>query len=217
MTRSKKARPVWYVGWTAFGILLVVTALVTLRTEGTLLRWVIRELALLGYVVIFLAIVSSYYKQQVMKILGRSFIKAHHLLSLTGMVLLTLHPLGVVWDTMELTVLIPVFAPLDDMLRYGGRIAWYIFAVGALTAVWRKRVGKRWRTIHEFNYLAFVFGTIHANLLGANFKDLPMRIVSIAMLVVVSILFVRQRIEARQRRARSEARKKRPSRQGTRR
>jgi DMSO/TMAO reductase YedYZ heme-binding membrane subunit len=208
MKRSKKARPLWYAGWTAFAILLVVTGLVTLRTEGTLLRWVIRELALLGYVTIFLAIVSSYYKKQVMKILGRSFIDAHHLLSLAGMILLTLHPLGVVWDTMELTVLIPVFAPLDDMLRYGGRIAWYIFAVGALTAVWRKQVGKRWRTIHEFNYLAFVFGTVHANLLGANFQDLPVRAVSIAMLVVVSILFVRQRIEARQRRARTEAKKK---------
>ena len=208
MTRSKKARPVWYVGWTAFGILLVVTALVTLRTQGTLLRWVIRELALLGYVSIFLAIVSSYYKRQVMRILGRSFIDAHHLLSLTGMILLTLHPLGVVWDTMELTVLIPVFSPLYDMLKYGGRIAWYIFALGALTAVWRKRVGKRWRTIHEFNYLAFVFGTVHANLLGDNFQDLPVRIFSIAMLAVVSILFVRQRIDARQKRARTEARKK---------
>lgn len=206
MARSKRACPAWYVGWSAFGILLVVSALVALRTQGTLLKWIVRELALLGYIAVFVAIVSSYYKRQVMRLFGRSFVDAHHILSVTGAIFLTLHPLGVAWDAMALSVLVPVFAPLSDMFKYGGRIAWYIFAVGALTAVGRKKVGQRWRTIHDFNYLAFVFGTIHANLLGANFQDIAVRGVSIAMFIVVAILFVRQRIEARRRQAEIQAR-----------
>jgi DMSO/TMAO reductase YedYZ heme-binding membrane subunit len=205
MARSKKAKPVWYVSWTAFGILLVASALVVWRTEGTLLRWIVRDLALLGYIVVFLAVVSSYYKREVMRIFGRSFVDAHHILSVTGAVLLTLHPIGVAWDELDLTVFIPVFFPFYDLLRYGGRIAWYIFAVGTLTAVWRKKVGKRWRAIHDFNYLAFVFGTAHANLLGANFRDPAVRIVSTAMLLVVAVLFVRQRIEARKKQAEIQA------------
>jgi DMSO/TMAO reductase YedYZ heme-binding membrane subunit len=71
--------------------------------------------------------------------------------------------------------------------------------------VWRKRVGRRWRTIHDFNYLAFVFGTVHANLLGANFQDVPVRIVSLAMLLVVVVLFIGQRIEARKKQAEIQA------------
>jgi DMSO/TMAO reductase YedYZ heme-binding membrane subunit len=176
------------------------------RTEGTLLRWIVRDLALLGYIAVFLAIVSSFYKKQVMKVFGRSFVPAHHVLSVTGAVLLTLHPIGVAWDEMDPAVFIPVFVPLYDMLRYGGRIAWYVFAVGTLTAVWRKRVGRRWRTIHELNYVAFFFGTVHANLLGANFQDLPVRIISLAMLAVVAVLFVRQRIEQRKKQAEIQAR-----------
>jgi hypothetical protein len=123
MAKSRKTRPAWYVGWTAFAILLVVSALVVWRTDGTLLRWIVRDLALLGYIAVFFAIVSSYYKRQVMKIFGRSFVDAHHILSVTGAVLLTLHPIGVAWDEMDPTVFIPVFFPLYDMLRYGGRIA----------------------------------------------------------------------------------------------
>ena len=203
--RARRARPAWYVSWTAVGLLTVASALVAWRTEGTLLRWIVRDLALLGYIAVFLAIVSSYYKRQVMKIFGRSFVDAHHILSVTGAVLLTLHPIGVAWDELDPTVFLPVFFPFYDMLRYGGRIAWYVFAVGALSAVWRKRIGRRWRAIHDFNYLAFVFGTIHANLLGANFKDWPVRVVSMAMFIVVAVLFVRQRIEARKKQAEIQA------------
>jgi DMSO/TMAO reductase YedYZ heme-binding membrane subunit len=207
MARSKKARPAWYVAWTAFGIFVVVSALVVLRGQDTLLKWIIRDLALLGYIAIFLTIVSSYYKRQVMRLFGRSFLNAHHILSVTGGVFLTLHPLGVAWDAMALSVLVPVFVPVSDMLKYGGRIAWYVFAAGALTALWRKTIGKRWRTIHGFNYLAFAFGTIHANLVGTDFQNLPVRVVSIAMFIVVAILFIRQRIEAWRQRAKIEGRK----------
>jgi DMSO/TMAO reductase YedYZ heme-binding membrane subunit len=140
-----------------------------------------------------------------MAVFGRSFVNAHHMLSVTGAVLLTCHPIGVAWDELNLAVFVPVLFPFGDMLRYGGRIAWYIFAVGALAAVWRKKIGRRWRTIHDFNYMAFLFGTIHANLLGHNFGDLPVRIVSLSMLLVVAVLFVRQRIEARKKRAETQA------------
>jgi DMSO/TMAO reductase YedYZ heme-binding membrane subunit len=206
VARSKEARPAWYVVWTASGILVAVSGVVVWRTEGTLLRWIVRDLALLGYVAVFLAIVSSYYKREVMKVFGGSFVDAHHILSVTGAVLLTLHPIGVAWDELDPTVFVPVFLPFYDMLRYGGRIAWYVFAVGALAAVWRKKIGRRWRTIHDFNYLAFAFGTVHANLLGANFADWPVRAVSIAMFIVVAVLFVRQRIQARKKQAEIQAR-----------
>ena len=59
--------------------------------------------------------------------------------------------------------------------------------------------------IHNLNYAAFAFGTIHANLLGANFEDWPVRIVSLAMLLVVAVLFARQQIETRKKQAEIKA------------
>jgi hypothetical protein len=58
VTREKKALPAWYLGWAAFGILAMASALVVWRTQGTLLRWIVRDLALLGYIAVFLAIAS---------------------------------------------------------------------------------------------------------------------------------------------------------------
>jgi drug/metabolite transporter (DMT)-like permease len=90
------------VSWTAAGILAAASALVAWRTEGTLLPWIVRDLALLGYIAVFLAIVSCY-------------------------------------------------------------------------------------------------------LIGANFEDWPVRVVSVAMFIVVAVLFVRQRIEARKKQAEIQA------------
>jgi len=192
--------------WTAFGILLLVSALVVLRTEGTLLQWIIRDLALLGYIAVFFAIISSYYKREIVTIFGRGFVDAHHILTLIGGALLTLHPIGVAVVELNPAVFIPVLWPLYDLFRYGGRLAWYIFAGAALSAVWRKKIGRRWRAIHDFNYLAFALGTVHANLLGQNFRDLSVRLVSMAMLAIVAVLFVRQRIEARRKQAEIQTR-----------
>src|SRR5690606_14431483 len=127
--------PAWYAVWTAFGILLLVSALVVLRTEGTLLQWIIRDLALLGYIAVFFAIISSYYKREIVTIFGRGFVDAHHILTLIGGALLTLHPIGVAVVELNPAVFIPVLWPLYDLFRYGGRLAWYIFAGAALSAV----------------------------------------------------------------------------------
>jgi DMSO/TMAO reductase YedYZ heme-binding membrane subunit len=199
---KKTANHLWTIVLVASIVLILTSALITWRAQGDLLSWVIRELALLGYICVFVSIVSTSYKRQVKEYFGQPFLAVHHVPSVAGLVFLTLHPLGVAWDYMDARVFVPVFWPLSDLLAYGGRVAWYILIIGALVAVWRKSVGKNWKVVHAFNYLAFAFGTVHANRLGANFADWPVRTVSIAMLLVVLALFVRQQLEARQRRAR---------------
>lgn len=185
------------VGLVALGLTL---ALELLQPEGQPLDWAVRGLALLGYQFVFLSILSSAYLPQLVRFFGQPFIRIHHGLSITGLVLITLHPLAVALNSGTPLVFLPRFDSLRVFLALGGRPAWYLIAAGVLAAVLRKPLGKRWRLLHLLNYLAFALATAHANLIGANFQGLIVRLVSWAMLVAVVAVFVKRRLPpARQR------------------
>lgn len=95
------------------------------------------------------------------RIFGRPFVQVHHILSVTGLVLVTLHPLAVAWDYGNLGVFVPVSDSWTDFIRWGGRPAWYLFVVASLVAVLRTSFRQKWRVIHTLNYLAFFLATVH--------------------------------------------------------
>ncbi len=64
----------------------------------------------------------------------------------------------------------------------------------------RTAIGKSWKTIHWLNYVAFLLGTAHAWLIGANFQHMGVRIVSGVMAVTLVVVFVLKRLEDAQRR-----------------
>ena len=84
----QKSRPnrSWYLVLVGVVALIVVGGLISLRPYGRPLNWGIRGAALLGYLFIFFAIVSSAYMRRLVRIFGRPFIKVHHVASITGLV-----------------------------------------------------------------------------------------------------------------------------------
>lgn len=193
MTTEKKARNAWALGLVA---LVVVGLAAGLELSGPLespLRVAIRSLALVGYQLVFLAIVSSAYIRELIQFFGRPFIKVHHFASVTGLALICLHPILVAVDSGSAGVFLPRFDSLRVFLQLGGRPAWILIAVAVVAALLRQRIGSRWRWVHVLNYLAFALATAHANLLGGNFQNLAPRIVSWAMLFAALAVFVRKR------------------------
>ena len=93
MTR-KRTRRIWYLVLLGFVALTLVSGLIALQPYGTPLDRLVRGTAALGYLAIFLAIISSAYMRQLVRFFGRPFIQLHHILSVTGLVMVTLHPLG---------------------------------------------------------------------------------------------------------------------------
>ena len=75
-----------------------------------------------------------------------------------------------------------------------------------VTALLRTTIGQNWKTIHWLNYLAFILATIHAQLIGSDFHNIVMQVVTAAMALILVGVFAWKR--TRKQRARAKAAKK---------
>jgi hypothetical protein len=192
-----KTRGLVYLGAVMSGTATVVILLQLLQPNGTPISWVIRVAALMGYFCIFGATVTSAYLRQVVRWFGRPFIKIHHILSIAGLSLVTIHPLAVAWQAIDPRVFVPAVDSWYAFFALGGRPAWYLLGIGALVAVLRGTIGKHWRLLHILNYLAFWLATVHGILIGTNVQNWPMRVVFGAMALIVLGVFVQKRARIR--------------------
>jgi len=199
MSRADNSRMIQYLILLGLVALIVTGGLMALEPPGAPVYWVTRAASLLGYQAIFLSIVSSAYVRQMRRVFGRPFVQVHHILSVAGLTLATLHPLAVAWESVSLRVFLPSFESWPVFLRLGGRVAWPLIVVASLAAVLRRTVGRNWRLLHYLNYVAFWLATIHALMIGTDFRYLSVRIVSIAMALVVVAIFVQKRLQTRRR------------------
>ncbi len=200
---ARKRRGLLYLILAGIINLVVVGVLIALRPFGTPLDWGIRAAAMLGYLAIFLAVISSAYMRQLFKLLGRPFIRVHHIVSVTGLILVTLHPLGAAVRSSSVSVFLPNVSSIEAFLMLGGRPAWYLIGIAALAAVLRTRIKRSWRLIHYLNYIAFLLATTHAVMIGTDFISPVMKGVAIAMALAVVGIFVQKRV----RRSRLKRRK----------
>jgi predicted ferric reductase len=155
---------------------------------------------MVGYVAIFAAIVSSAYMRELYRLLGRPFLWGHHVVSISGLILIVIHPLALATETASAAVFVPKFNSWLVFWQLGGRPALYLIAVASIGALLRKRWRKSWRNIHMLNYIAFLLGTVHAVLIGTDFGQPFLRLVPIAMALVVVGVFVRKRLGRRRAR-----------------
>jgi hypothetical protein len=192
---AKRRRGLWYLILTGAAGLLLVAILIALQPFGGPLDWGIRAAALLGYSAIFLAVISSAYMRELFLLLGRPFIRVHHILSLTGLALVTLHPVGVAARSADLRVFLPDFSSLYMFFSLGGRPAWYLIGAAVLAAVFRNRIKPSWRIVHVLNYIAFFLATAHAIMIGTDFFSPVMKAVAVVMALAVVGVFVRKRVQ----------------------
>ena len=203
MAASKKSKNTWVLILCGVVASLLTVGIVALDSLSTPLDGVIRAGALMGYLGVFLAALSSNYMRELTRFFGRSFIKVHHIVSVTALIALTVHTIGVAWRAGSVSTFLPSFASWQLFFTLGGRPAFWILAVTSLTALFRTAIGKNWKVIHWLNYLVFILGTIHAQLIGPNFQHIGVRIVSGIMMLVLVGVFVWKR--TRKQRARAKA------------
>lgn len=184
-------------------IMLIVAAIAVflqfLQPSAAPIQWVIRITALTGYFCVFGAIVTSAYLRQMVRWFGRPFIKVHHILSIAGLALVTIHPLAVAWQARSLSVFVSAVDSWYRFFALGGRPAWYLLVAGVLAAVLRGTVGKNWRLLHALNYLAFWLATVHGILIGSSVQNWAIRIVFGAMALMVLGVLVQKRTSIRRR------------------
>ena len=183
-------------------VLALVLALQASQGGGNAERWVIRTAGLMGYLCVFSAILSSAYVKQLVRFFGRSFVKVHHVVAISGLVLIVLHPLVVAWRLLSPRFLIPSTQSWYVFFAYGGSVAWYLIGVAVLIAFLRKRFGKHWKLLHMLNYVAFWLVTVHGWLIGTNVQGPVMRVIFALLALIVLWVLVQRRLADRKRKRR---------------
>ncbi len=187
-----KAKNTWMLWAALLAAVVVGIILFAVQPPPNGLNAVVRMAALIGYLSVFGAVLSSLYLRELVRTFGRPFIQVHHLVALVGLGLLIVHPLAAALVYRSASVLVPRFSSWNDFFTWGGPPALYLLAIAALVA-WQRRAISGWRIVHYLTYLAFILATIHAILLGTDGQLLPVRILAIALALVAAWVFVRKR------------------------
>jgi len=174
--------------WVAFIVYLIY------RTPSPAPWMLLRAAALLGYSTLFLSILSSEYVREMRKLFGRPFMRVHHTLAVVGLVLMAVHPLAYAVISRSLSVFLPTVSTLRAFLTFAGRPALYLIWIAVLAAVARRRIKDVWKFIHWLNYLAFTLVFVHSRLLGEDMAAGPLRLISVAMVIIVLGVLVHKRL-----------------------
>ncbi|MDD3031012.1 MAG: hypothetical protein QM220_09345 [Atribacterota bacterium] len=130
-----------------------------------------RVTALTGISSLFIAIILSSLVRQSKKLFGTVYIKIHHFFSISGLILITLHPIIMAIDFGTTSIFALSFSSWDAFLTNGGRPALYLAYIATIAAVLRKSITKYWRYFHSIIYFAFIFGAIHGLRMGSNLSS----------------------------------------------
>ncbi|MFO8017958.1 MAG: hypothetical protein R6U96_04940 [Promethearchaeia archaeon] len=187
-------------GFYFIGLIVSLYAWITLLyffgNPGGFSATIIRLGVLLGYTSLFLAALTTSLMKQITKSFGTSFLNIHHVFSVTGVILVTLHPItmAIQWGTLAL--FIPAFEDWVSFWAGAGPIALYIIYFSALIAVVRKYFSpKIWRILHGFIYVALIFAYFHGVLRGTDFANLGIMITFTAMLIILFEILIYRRYQ----------------------
>jgi DMSO/TMAO reductase YedYZ heme-binding membrane subunit len=167
----------------------------------------IRFGALFGFTAMFIATTMSPFMVQLYKIFGKSFIKLHHIFSIFGLIMITLHPVMFAISRMDIAVFIPDVSSWISFWELAGRPAFFIIYIAALAAILRKSLQKYWRAFHFLNYIALLFVYIHGVLIGTDFQNPVILILFSAMLIISIGSFTLKRYQTYSRKQRLKKKK----------
>ncbi len=144
----------------------------------------IRFGALFGFTSMFVATMMTPFAVELYKIFGKPFIKIHHVYSITGLLLVTLHPLIFAVSADNIAVFVPDFTSWYGFWSLGGRLALILIYLAIFGAILRKKLIKGWRIIHALNYVALFLAYIHGVLIGTDFQNIGILIVFTIMIIL---------------------------------
>jgi hypothetical protein len=167
-------------------LLIISGAVVALNPSTDFLTSAIRFAGLAGFVLLTVAAVITPFSRRVYRNFGTSFVKFHHLFALSGLILITLHPVFLTIKVMDTSVFIPRFWPIYDFLVLAGRPSLILIYIALAGILLRCSIPVYWRAVHALIWVALILGIVHGNLIGTDFKN-PGVFVLFNTLAVVSV------------------------------
>ncbi len=174
-------------------VLILILLIIKIVPIKNSLDLIIRFAALFGFICLFIATILTSFIPKIYKIFGKSFMKIHHIYSILGLILITIHPFAFAIDQLDITIFIPIFYPWNDFWRLAGRPALILIYVAIIAVILRKKISKIWRYLHALNYVALFFAYIHGVLIGTDFQDPTIFIIFTVMIIISIISFFYKR------------------------
>lgn len=195
--KSNTKRNLFYI----FTVLLytIPIAIVFINGFNNFFQLFRRIAGLAGISSLFIAILLSLLVRQSKQMFGISYLKVHHFFSITGLILITLHPIIMAIDFGTNRIFIPDFSSWNSFWANAGRLALYMIYIAAIAAFLRKNIAKYWRMIHILLYPAFIFGAIHGMISGSDMGNNLLYLLYITMIVIVIIIFSYKRFPAKKK------------------
>lgn len=160
---------------------------------------IIRLCALLGYVSMTIAAIMTPFAVQLYKIFKKNFIKMHHAFALSGLILITLHPVIFSISVLNIMVFVPV---IDDWILFwelAGRPALILIYIAVVAGFLRNRIKKYWKTIHALLYIALFFGLVHGTLIGTSFQNALILFLFYSLFIILICAFIYKRYQVYKR------------------
>jgi hypothetical protein len=170
-------------------LFIIVFILFLLTPIPDVFSFFIRLGALFGFTAMFIATTMSPFMVQLYKIFGRPFVKQHHIYSIFGLVMVTLHPVVFAISVMNIAVFIPDLTSWIAFWELAGRPALIIIYIAALAAIIRTKIQQYWRFFHYLNYIALIFAYVHGVLIGTDFQNPGILILFTIMLIITLSTF----------------------------
>jgi predicted ferric reductase len=165
----KRAGAFFLLGIAVLAVIIAVLFLPS-TAEANPMRSAVRFFALYGYLFLSVTVLVTPFLREVTQAFGKPFLKVHHSFAVLGLTFITLHP---VFNALEISLLvfIPNFASWAAFWALAGRPALILIYVAVFAVSLRAKVPRYWRAFHALMYVALIFGFVHANIIGNEFRQ----------------------------------------------
>jgi len=152
-------------------LLFISGAVVVKNPSPAYLTSLIRFAGLAGFVLLAIAAIMTPWSREIYRNFGTSFVTFHHMFAISGLILITLHPVFLAVRLMNSSVFLPRLWPFYDFLIFAGRPSLILIYIAVAGILLRRFIPGYWRALHALIWVALILGIIHADLIGTDMEN----------------------------------------------
>lgn len=152
----------------------------------------IRVTGLLGLASLFISVIFSDFFIEIDENKKKKLLY-HHLFSIMGIILITLHPFLLAIDKADFGVFLPKFDSWTVFWELAGRPSLILLYIGFVSGVLIRLYNKSYKMVHIIVYIALLFGLVHGYLIGTDFQNPFVTIVFALLFLIAMYIFIHKR------------------------
>ncbi len=159
---------------------------------------VIRLTGLIGFASLFISVIMSNFFEEY-KEKNKKNLLFHHIFSIVGIIMITLHPIIYAIYMSDIGVFLPKFDSWGVFWELAGRPSLILLYIGFVSGFLLKIYKKSWRAFHMIVYVALFFGFVHAILLGTDFKNPYITFIFVILFLIMVYVLIDKRLKPKEK------------------